>query len=166
MSKELVDYAVYDGRRRRIEHMNFSSPELLGRHLYDAGLMAIQNEEEGMTIYHVGDRRYITMAGRGTKTSDSIWSWRLLEFRAAHEGGAAMTAAMTFDTVKERHYAPIAFMDKEPTDDEHEITLQIFRPADKIHYELSATGYLIQRTIMNLARTKGKSVFPSKWLDN
>ena len=166
MSKELVDYAVYDGRRQRIEHLNFSDPEVLGQHLYQDGLDTIQQEREGMTIYHVGDRRYITMAGRGSNLSDTLWSWRLLEFRGADEGGVQMKSHLTFDTVKEHHYAPIAFMDKEPTDDDHELTLQIFRPADTIHYELSTTGYLIQRTIMNLARTKGKGVFPSKWLDN
>lgn len=164
MSKELVDYAVYEGRRQLIEHMRVASPERLGALLYEDGLQSIQEELEGMTVYHVGDRRYITMTGAGSKNSESIWSWRLLEFRGSEEGGAIMRP--TFDTVKERHYAPVAFMDKEDTDADHEITLQVFRPSDTIHYPLSSTGYLVQRTIMNLARTKGKGVFPSRWLDN
>lgn len=166
MTKELVDYAVYDGRRQIIEHLHVPSPELLGELLYEDGIRSIQDEVEGMTIFHVGDRRYITMAGRASKNSDALWSWRLLEFRSPHEEGAAMSAPMTFDTVKERHYAPIAFMDKEDLDADHELTLQVFRPADTIHYPLSSTGYVVQRTIMNLARTKGKGVFPTRWLDN
>lgn len=164
MSKELADYAVYDGRRQKIEHIYLASPEALGVVLYEAGIQAIQQEREGMSIYHVGDRRYITMAGRGSRLSESIWSWRLMEFRGLDEGGAPMTTV--FDTVKERHYAPVAFMDKEATDADHEITLQVFRPADTIHYPLSSTGYVVQRQIMDLARTKGKAIFPSKWLDN
>ena len=166
MSKELVDYAVYDGRRRLIEHLYVPSPELLGELLYEDGIRSIQDEVEGMTIFHVGDRCYITMAGMASKNSDALWSWRLLELRAPHEEGAAMATSMIFDTVKERHYAPVAFMDKEGLDADHEITLQVFRPSDTIHYPLSATGYTVQRTIMALARTKGRGVFPSRWLDN
>lgn len=151
MSKQ--DFAIYGSRRYLIEHQSWLDEKEFTEFLFNDANSAIKYHREGMTFHYIGDRRYITMAGQGSKTSGAIWSWRFLELRGVDEGGHPMVS--TFDTVDEKHYSPVVFLDQENEDEEGVLSLQVFRPKDKVHYPLSSLGYQIQKLFLNLAESRG-----------
>lgn len=163
MPKNVVDYAVYQDEKVRVEHHYWETPEELSVYLYKDGESSIQNQIQRMAIHHLDDRRYITMAGEGSRKSNSLWSWRLLELRAPHECGMPMNS--TFDSIVERHFAPVIFMDKEYSDGDREITFTAFRPGDAKHFDLSHVGYLVQNGLIEQAKLIGKGELPTKRLD-
>lgn len=163
MNQTPIDYAVYGNQKFPITHRFWQTTQSLGDFLYRDANDGLRESRKGMAFHHVADRKFITMMGPPSKDNDALWSWRLLELRGEDEGGHPMTPAQTFDSVPERHYAPVVFMD---LDTDSEITLTAFRPKDRIHYPLSMVGYEIQREIIRLAEVVGKGDMKAFALDS
>ena len=137
-----TDYAVFEDARKEILHHYHSDPQILADLLFQNARKSIETHAEFMAVHHVGDRKFFVMSGMGAPKSDSLWSWRLLEFKKPGEAGKELFTYL--DSVKERHFAPVVFMDKEYVDDEDTLTFQHFTPDDHFHYPLSSVAQAIQ----------------------
>ena len=137
-----TDYAVFEDTRKEILHHHHTDPQALADLLFSDARRSLMEQAEFMAVHHVGDRKFFVMSGMGAPNSDSLWSWRLLEFKKPGEAGKDLSTDL--DSVKERHFAPVVFMDKEYVDDEDTLTFQHFTPNDHFHYPLSSVAQVIQ----------------------